>query len=52
MLTCFTTLQIGRLELNFPLISTFLQQQECPLSMCQPITVSMTTTPAVFTYTH
>jgi hypothetical protein len=39
MLICFRTLQMERLELNIPLISACLQDQECPRSMCQPITV-------------
>jgi len=30
MSICFTTLQMERLELNIPLISTCLQDQECP----------------------
>ena len=47
MLICFRTLQ-ERLKLNIPLISACLQDQECPRSMCQPITVSIATTPAVF----
>jgi len=52
VLICFRTLQIERLELNIPLISSCLQDQECPRSMCQPLTVSMATTPAVFAKAH
>jgi len=43
---------MDRLELNVPLITACLQDQECPRSMFQPITVSMTTTPAVFANPH
>ena len=52
MLIFFRTLQMDRLELKFPLIKACLQDLECPPSMCQPITVAMATTPAVFTHTH
>ena len=48
MLISFRTLQMDRLELNFPLISACLQDQECPPSICQPITVSIATKPALF----
>ena len=40
MLICFRTLKMYRLELNIPLIKTYLQNQECLRSMCQPICVN------------
>jgi len=52
MLICFRTLQMERFKLNIPFISACLQDQECPRSMYQPITVSMATTPAVFASAH
>jgi hypothetical protein len=52
MLICFRTLQMDRLEVNIHLISACLQDQECPRFICQPITVSIATTPAVFENAH
>ena len=52
MLICFRTPQMDRPEVNIPLIKTHLQGQECPTSMCQPIFVSITTTPAVIANPH
>ena len=52
MLICFRTLQMDQPELNFPLISACQQDQECPRFICQPITVSVATTPAVFANPH
>ena len=52
MLICFRTLPMDRPELNIPLIKTYLQSQECPRPICQPITVPIATTPAVFANEH
>jgi len=52
MSICLRTLQMDRIELNFPLIKEYLEDQECSRSMCQLITVSMATTPAVFANPH
>ena len=52
MLICFRTLPMDRPGPNKHLIKTYLQGQECPLPICQRITVSVATTPALFANEH
>jgi len=52
MSVCFRTPKMERIEMNNSLIIACLQDQEWAPSKCQPINVSIATTPAIFANTH